>query len=55
MTSIPQDFKIKKKDNFLLLFPLEIVSHYPDSDISHTLSVDVKWIMLKVFRVKLMV
>ena len=51
MTSMPQDFKIKKKmDIFLLLFPLEIFLHYPDTDISDMIKVDVKWIMLKVFR-----
>ena len=56
MTSMPQDFKIKKKmDNLLLLFPLEIFSNYPDTDISHLLRVDVKWIMVKIFRGKLMV
>ena len=38
MTSMPQDFKIFWKnflDIFLLLVPLEICSHYSDTDIAY--------------------
>ena len=52
---MPQDFKNKNYDIFLLLVPLEILSHYPDIDVSHWLREDVQWIMGKVFREKLMV
>ena len=57
MTSMPQDFKIKNKnfDIFLLLFPLEIILHYPDTDISQWLKKLFQWIMVKVFTEKLMV
>ena len=54
---MPQDFKIKKKsfDFFLLLVPLEIMLHCPDTDISQWLRKIVQWIMAKVFREKHMI
>ena len=39
---------------FLLLFPLEILSHYPEIDNAHFLRKDIQWILDKVFREKLM-
>ena len=39
----------------ILLFPLELFSHYPDTDTSHWLSKDLEWIMVDFFRGKLMV
>ena len=52
---MPQDFKIKKSlDVFLLLVPLEIILLYTDTDISQWLRKIVQWIMVKVFREKLM-
>ena len=45
---MPQDFKVKKSfDILLLLVPLEIILHYPDTDISQWLREIVQWIMLK--------
>ena len=41
-------------DIFLLLVPLEMLSHYLDIAISHWLEEDFQWIMDKVFREKLM-
>ena len=58
MTSMQQDFKIFQKiflDFFVILDPLEILSHYPDIDISHLLSEVFQWIMDKVFRERVMV
>ena len=57
MTSMPQDFIFFKKclDFFLLLVPHEILSHYPDIDISYCFREDVQWVMDNVFREKLMV
>ena len=41
MTSLPQNFKIKKNlDIFVLLVSLVILSYYPDIDISHWLRKD---------------
>ena len=50
MTSMQQDIKIFQ--NFFLdisvkLVPLEILSHYPDIDISHWLREQFQWIMDK--------
>ena len=42
-------------DILLLLVPLEILSHYPDIDISHWLGEDFQWIMDKAFKEKLLV
>ena len=51
-----QNFEsLKKMDFFVLLVPLEILSHSPDINISHCLRELVKWILDKVFREKLMV
>ena len=53
---MPQEFKILKKNGYsLLLFPLELISHYPDTDTSHWLSKDFKWIMVNFFGGKLRV
>ena len=48
-------FEIFFLDIFILLVPLEILSHYPDIDISHWLRNHVHWMMDKVFREKLLV
>ena len=52
-----QDFKkLKKKlDIFVLLVTFEILSHYPNIDISHWLAEDVQWIADKNFIEKFMV
>ena len=48
---MPQDFQFFLfLDIFLLLVPVEIVSHYPDIDSSHWLREDVQWIIDKGFR-----
>ena len=52
---MPLDYKIKYLDIFVLLVPLEIVSHYPDIDSIYWLREDAQWIMDKFFRDKLMV
>ena len=52
---MPQDFYIQNFLDRLLLVPLEILSHYPDIDISHWLGEDFHRLMDKVFREKLMV
>ena len=46
MISMTQDFKNFKKilDIFVLLVTFEILSHYPNIDISHWLTEDVQWI-----------
>ena len=58
MTSKQQVFKIFEKnfmDMFLLLFPLEILSNYPDIDFSHWPRENFYRMMDKVFREKLSV
>ena len=58
MTTVPHDYKkiLNKFLNiFLLLVPIEILSHYPDIDISHWFRERVQWIKDKLFREKLMV
>ena len=58
MTRMQQDFKIFQKfllDIFVIMVPLGMLSNYPDIDISHWLREQFQWIMVKVFRVKLMV
>ena len=57
MTSMAQDFKKLKKflDFFVLLVTFEILSHYPNIDISHWLKEDVQWITDKIFIEKFMV
>ena len=47
MTSTQHDFKIFQKilENFVILVPLEILSHYPDIDISQWLRENFQWIM----------
>ena len=48
--------KLKKSfDISLLLVPLEIILHYLDTDISQWLRENVQWIIVNVFRGKLMV
>ena len=50
-----QDFKIFLKiffDILLLLVPLEILSIYPDIDISHWHRDDVQWVMDKAYGLK---
>ena len=42
-------------DFLVILDILEILSHYPDIDISHWFSEHFQWIMDKVFRERLMV
>ena len=50
-----KNFSKNFMDVFVLLDPLEILSHYPDTDIYHWLSGRLQWIMDKVFRERLMV
>ena len=53
-----QDFKIFQKlylDNFIILVPLEILSHYPDIDVSFWVRENFQWVMDKISREKLMV
>ena len=52
-----QDFKKNKKklDIFVLLVTFEILSHYPNMDISHWLTEDVQWITDKNFLERCMV
>ena len=54
MASMTQDFEVFF-DIFLLLVPLEILSHYPDIDNSHWLKEDVQWVVDKVSREKFIV
>ena len=51
MTSMTQDFKKLKKilDIIVLLVTFEILSHYPNIDISHWLTEDVHWMTNKNF------
>ena len=57
MTSITQVFLVSKEDSdiFLILVPLEILSHYPNIDKSHWLRKDVQLIIDKVFGEKIIV
>ena len=55
MTSIPQDFKIKILDIFVIVVPLEILTHCPDIDISHWLNEIFQRISEKVVNEKLTV
>ena len=54
---MPQNFKksLIFFDIFLSLVPLELLSHYPDIDISHCLEANFQWITDKVFKEKLIV
>ena len=49
-----KDFK-KKIDIFVLLVTFEILSHYPNIDISHWLKEDIQWITDGFFFEKYMV
>ena len=37
------------------MFPLELFSHYPDTDTSHWLSEDVKWMVVDLLRGEILV
>ena len=51
MTSRPQDLKFFSIfGHFVLLVPYEILSCYPNINVSHFLREEVKWIIAKVFR-----
>ena len=57
MISMTQDIekKLKTLDIFVLLVPLEILSHCPIIDSSHRLQEDVQWVKEKVFKEKFVV